>query len=99
MEIFEACTEWYVMNFVQFLGRFKFSKRNGPVCVAYIYRYVTFGYLYIGMLKVGVGTATNFRTAVYHGTEVRTVIRTAIYRVTCNFGRDHQFAPKYKGHT
>ena len=27
------------------------------------------------------GTATNFRTAVYHGTEVRTAIRTAIYRV------------------
>ena len=48
---------------------------------------------------VGVGTATNFRTVVYHGTEVRTAIRTAIYRVTCNFGRDHQFAPKYKGHT
>ena len=47
---------------------------------------------------IGVGTATNFRTAVYHGTEVRTAIRTAIYRVTCNFGRDHQFAPKYKGH-
>ena len=39
--------------------------------------------LFIGFF-LGVGTATNFRTAVYHGTEVRTAIRTAIYRVTCN---------------
>ena len=38
-------------------------------------------YIDIHTYILGVGTATNFRTAVYHGTEVRTAIRTAIYRV------------------